>query len=147
MDDGGEGGGFRLFLAFGLGTVLTLLGFALVQAASSGRSRRSTRAERCVRRGAYRLTLDSVRPLGGALVIAVAVVSVLTLSVFLVPIAIWLVVRWALLVPAVELEQHSALGALRRSAALVRRSGSRSARSSSPPPLWRSSRARSWGRC
>ena len=120
LDDGGEGGGFRLFLAFWLGTVLTLLGFALVQAASSRAIAEIDAGREVHPVTAFRLTLDSVRPLGGALVIAVAVVSVLTLSVFLVPIAIWLVVRWALLVPAVELEQHSALGALRRSGSLVR---------------------------
>ena len=49
-----------------------------------------------------------------------AVVTVLSISIFLMPIAIWLAVRWALLVPAVELEEHSALGALRRSGRLVR---------------------------
>ena len=54
------------------------------------------------------MSLDSVRPLIGALAIAVAVVTLLTLSLFLVPFAIWLVVRWALLVPAAELE--AALG-------------------------------------
>jgi len=66
------------------------------------------------------MALDSVRPLVGALAIAVAVVSLLSVSVFLVPIAIWLVVRWALLVPVAELEEHSALGTLRRSGELVR---------------------------
>ena len=44
----------------------------------------------------------------------------LSISVFLLPIAIWLVVRWALLVPAVELEEQSGLGALQRSGRLVR---------------------------
>ena len=44
----------------------------------------------------------------------------LSISVFLVPIAIWLAVRWALLVPVVELEEQSARGALRRSGRLVR---------------------------
>ena len=61
-----------------------------------------------------------LRPLLGALAIAVAVVSLLTVSIFLAPIAIWLVVRWALLVPVAELEQHSAFATLRRSASLVR---------------------------
>lgn len=69
---------------------------------------------------AYRLAIDSIRPLLGALVIAVFVVSLLATSIFLVPIAIWLAVRWALIVPAVELENLSAIGSLRRSGRLVR---------------------------
>ena len=39
----------------------------------------------------------------------------------LLPIAIWLIVRWSLLAPVVELEDRGALEALRRSAGLVRR--------------------------
>jgi hypothetical protein len=66
------------------------------------------------------MALDSARPLLGALAIAVGVVTLLTVSLFLVPIAIWLVVRWALIVPVVELEERSALGALGRSGSLVR---------------------------
>jgi hypothetical protein len=42
-------------------------------------------------------------------------------SIILLPIAVWLVVRWALVVPTVELEDCRALGALRRSGELVRR--------------------------
>jgi hypothetical protein len=57
----------------------------------------------------------------GALLIATAVVSLLAGSLFLIPIAVWLAGRWALLVPAVELERVSTLGALRRSSHLVRR--------------------------
>ena len=52
--------------------------------------------------------------------IAALVITFLLLSVFLVPIAIWLVVRWALIVPVVVLEDRSASNALRRSARLVR---------------------------
>jgi hypothetical protein len=61
-----------------------------------------------------------VRGLLGALAIALAVVTLLSVSIFLIPIAIWLAVRWALLVPVVELEEEGALGALRRSGQLVR---------------------------
>jgi hypothetical protein len=70
---------------------------------------------------AYRLALDSARPLLGAFITATVVVTTLAASVFGIPVAIWLAVRWALFVPAVELEGRSALGALRRSGELVRR--------------------------
>jgi len=120
VDTHGEGGGLRVGFAVWLGTVLVLTGFMLVQAATS-RAMVELDAGRRVRPiPAFRMALDSVRPLVGALAIAVAVVSLLSVSVFLVPIAIWLVVRWALLVPVAELEEHSALGTLRRSGELVR---------------------------
>ena len=44
----------------------------------------------------------------GALVIAALTVLVLAGSVFLLPIAIWLTVRWALVAPAIELEGRDA---------------------------------------
>jgi hypothetical protein len=120
VEPDGESGGFRVALALAIGTVLTLLGLALVQAASA-RAITEIDAGRTIGPvGAYRMTLDGIRPLVGALAVAVAVVSLLWLSVFLIPIAIWLAVRWALIVPAVELEERSALDALRRSGALVR---------------------------
>jgi hypothetical protein len=53
-------------------------------------------------------------------VTAAVAISMLVTTVFLVPIAIWLTVLWALIVPVVELEGVSAIGALRRSAHLVR---------------------------
>jgi hypothetical protein len=115
-----ESGSLLALLVLAAGTALTLLGVAFVQAATAralveidhGRAIGPVRA--------YRLALDSIRPLLRALVIAVFVVSLLATSLFLAPIAIWLAVRWALVVPAVEIEELSAIGALRRSGRLVR---------------------------
>jgi hypothetical protein len=50
----------------------------------------------------------------------VIVVSLLASSLYLLPIAIWLAGRWALVVPVVELEDAGALAALGRSRRLVR---------------------------
>jgi hypothetical protein len=120
LDAEGEGGGLLVLLALGIGIVLTLLGLALVQAASA-RAIVEIDAGRPVGVvGAYRMTLDSIRPLVGALAVAVALAGALWLTVFLIPVAIWLAVRWALLVPVVELEDHSARTALQRSGKLVR---------------------------
>ena len=44
----------------------------------------------------------------------------LTTTGFLIPVAIWLAVRWALLAPVVELDDLSRRAALRRSGELVR---------------------------
>jgi hypothetical protein len=116
-----EGGGFRVGLAVWLGTVLTLLTLALVQAACARAITEIDAGRDVDAQRAYRVSLDSAWPLLGALAIGVAVVTLLSISVFLIPIAIWLAVRWALLVPAVELEDTATLGALRRSGELVRR--------------------------
>jgi len=120
IDPNGEGGGFRVGLGVWLGTVLTLLALALVQAACARALVEIDAGREVGVRTVYRLAFGSTRELLGALAIAVGIVSVLSVSVFLLPIAIWLAVRWALLVPVVELEERSALGALRRSASLVR---------------------------
>ena len=120
VDTHGEGAGLRVGFAVWLGTVLVLTGFMLVQAATSRAMVEIDAGRQVGPVPAFRMALDSLRPLVGALAIAVAVISLLSVSIFLVPIAIWLVVRWALLVPVAELERHSAVGTLRRSGQLVR---------------------------
>ena len=120
IETDGESGGFLVFLVVALGTTLTLFGLGLVQAATA-RALFELDAGRTIGPiHAYRLALRSARPLLGALAVAVMVVSLLASSLLLLPIAIWLTVRWALLVPAVELEDLSRLEALRRSGHLVR---------------------------
>jgi hypothetical protein len=116
-----EGGGFRVGLAVAIGTVLTLLGLALVQAATARALAEIDAGREIGVLSAYRLSLDSMRPLVGALAFAVAVVTILSLSIVLIPIAVWLVVRWALMVPVAELQdRNSWIDVLRRSGSLVR---------------------------
>ena len=118
-----EGGaaGFFVFVVFALSTALTLLGLALVQAATARALIELDNGRPIGPVAAYRQAVPSIRPLLGALVIAVVIVSLLLTSVFLIPIAIWLAVRWSLIVPVVELEELGAVAALRRSGRLVRR--------------------------
>jgi hypothetical protein len=120
LQTGGESSGLAAFLALTIGTALTLLGLGLVQATM-------VRALVALDQGAdvsvldaYRLAFDSVVPLFSALLIAALAVSLLASTFFLVPIAVWLAGRWALVAPAVELDEAVALGALRRSGELVR---------------------------
>jgi hypothetical protein len=120
IDADGEGATLLVLLVVALLTTLTLAGVGLVQAAAARALVEVDEGRPVGPIDAYRLALDSVRPLLGALAIAVIVVSLLTTSVILIPIAVWLAVRWALIAPIVELETHSALGALRRSGKLVR---------------------------
>jgi hypothetical protein len=119
IQTGGESG-LAAFLALTVGTALTLLGLGLVQAATARALIVLDAGGDVSVRDAYRLAFDSVVPLFGALLLAVLAVSLLASTFFLVPIAVWLAGRWALAVPAVELEEARALGALRRSGELVR---------------------------
>jgi hypothetical protein len=121
VQPGGEGNGLLVFFVFAISTSLTLLGLGFVQAATARALVAVDGGESIGPVHAYRLALASVRPLIRALLVAVPVVSLLAGSVFLLPIAIWLAGKWALIAPVAELERTSALGALRRSAQLVRR--------------------------
>jgi len=115
----GQGAGAFAFFALVIGTTLTLLGLGLVMAATacalveldSGRSIGPV--------AAYRISLRRIRPLLRSIALFVLVWVLLSATAFLIPVAIWLGVRWCLLAPAVELEGRSGLAALRRSGSLV----------------------------
>jgi len=121
IDAEGEGGGFLVLLVVAIGTALTLLGLGLVQAASARAVAALDEGRRIGPVGAYREALARARPLAGAFAIAAVAVVLSGASVVLIPIAIWLAIRWALIVPTVTLEGLPALPALRRSGRLVRR--------------------------
>ena len=116
----GEAAGAFVLVVVAIGTALTLLGLGVMQAATAlamieldeGRTVRPIRA--------YRMALRRLWPVLGAIVIAVVVISVMIPFLFLIPVAIWLAVRWALVVPVVVLEGLGPLAAIRRSSRLVR---------------------------
>jgi hypothetical protein len=117
----GEGGGIAVYVAIVLGTALSLTALGLVMAATARVLVEIDQGRQVSVVRAYRLALDSLRPLLGAVLVVAFVVSLLATTVFLVPIAIWLAVRWALVAPVVALERRAPLEALRRSGLLVRR--------------------------
>jgi len=116
----GEGGGLLVLLLVAIGTTLTLFAFGLVQVATVRALVEIDQRRPVGAWNAYRMSVRSMRPLLGALMIAVLTVALLTSSLVLIPIAVWLTVRWALIAPAIVLEDLSAVEALRRSAHLVR---------------------------
>jgi hypothetical protein len=120
VETSGESAGALVLLVVGVGTALALLGLALVQAATVCALIRLDEGNKVGPLEAYRLALRRVRPLVGAAAVLVGVWTVLTTTAILIPVAIWLAVRWSLLAQAVELEGLSAGAALRRSARLVR---------------------------
>jgi hypothetical protein len=116
----GESAGGLVLIVVAVGTTLTLLAFGIVQAATARALVEIDRGKPIGPIQAYRLALEKIAPLLAGLAIAVAAWFALSTTVFLIPVAIWLVVRWILLAQAVELEDRSGLGGLRRSSELVR---------------------------
>jgi hypothetical protein len=115
----GVSAGALVLLSVALGTVLTLIGFTLVQAATTCALVELDQGRKIGPIGAYRLALRRIGPLLGALTIAVVAWVLLSATWILLPLAIWIVVRWALFAQTVVLEGKSAVPALWRSGALV----------------------------
>jgi hypothetical protein len=116
----GQGAGAFAFFALVIGTTLTLLGLGLVQAATACALVELDAGRPIGPVAAYRIALQRLRPLLRSIALFVVVWVVLSSTAFLIPVAIWLGVRWCLLAPAVELDDRNGLSALRRSASLVR---------------------------
>jgi hypothetical protein len=143
VDASGESAGALALLVVALGTILALLGLALVQAATA-RALVEVDAGRSIGPvEAYRFALTKTRPLLGGLGLAVGVWIVLTATAILIPVAIWLAVRWCCL----RRSSRSKVGRRWRHFAAAGSSsvaaGSGSPRSSGSAQLWRSSPARS----
>jgi hypothetical protein len=120
IDTDGESGGSFVLLLFVLETVLALVGIALVQAATARALLELDEDREVGPLDAYRLALGRLGRVLGALGIAVLVITLLSTAIVLIPIAVWLAVRWSLIVPVIELEGPGVREALRRSASLVR---------------------------
>jgi hypothetical protein len=120
VDTTGESAGALLFLVVAIGTTLTLFGLGILQAATACALVEIDAGRPVGPVYAYRAAFRKTRPLLGGLAIAVAIWLVLSTTTVLIPIAIWLAVRWFLLAQAVELEEASAVEALHRSSQLVR---------------------------
>ncbi|MCU0306209.1 MAG: hypothetical protein MUE51_00280 [Thermoleophilia bacterium] len=119
VETAGEQNGLVATLALLLGVAFALLAYALVVAATARAMLDLDERRRATPLSAYREALDSARPLLGSLAIAVGVLLLLNLTVVGIPVAVFLLVRWSLLAVVVEVEEHGARGALRRSAHVV----------------------------
>ena len=115
----GEVAGIAAFLALVIGTTLTLLGLSFVMAATACALVELDEGRTIDATSAYRLAATRLRPLLGAIALFVVVWVVLTATAVLIPVAVWLAIRWSLLAPVVELEGGTGRSALRRSARLV----------------------------
>ena len=116
----GEGAGAWAFLSVVVGTTFALLGLGLVQAATACALVEIDASRPVTAWSALRLALRRFRPLLGAILLFVLVWVVLTTTVVLIPIAIWIAVRWCLVAPVIELDGLRPFPSLRRSGGLVR---------------------------
>jgi hypothetical protein len=121
ISNDGEGGGLLVLLVVAVGIALTLLALGFVQMATAQALVEIDAGRPVGAFRAYRLAFGGLRSLFVALMISVLAVLLLAGFLVLIPIAVWLTVRWALIAPAIELEGLSGLEALRRSGRLVRR--------------------------
>jgi hypothetical protein len=120
LSNTGESAGGSALLAVIIGTTLALLALALVQAATTCALLEIDAGRPVTAVSAYAKTFESVRPLLVAVGLFVLAWVLLTATTVLIPIAIWLAIRWCLLAPVVEVEDRGGADALRRSRQLVR---------------------------
>ncbi|HEX2506088.1 MAG TPA: hypothetical protein VHK22_07775 [Gaiellaceae bacterium] len=120
IDATGESAGGSALLAVLVGATLTLLGLGLVQAATAAALREIDAGRRVTAASAYATAGRRLRPLLGAIGLFVLAWVVLTTTALLLPVAIWLAVRWCLSAPVAVLEDGDARAVLRRSGELVR---------------------------
>lgn len=120
LSQGGEAGGFRVVSAAVLGYLVLGSTILLVLAATTHALGAIDRGTAVGVRSAYRLALARWRPLLGAFLSASVLVGILAATVVLLPVAVALIVLFALYVPVIAFENTSSLASLRRSAALVK---------------------------
>jgi len=116
----GQAAGIFAFLALVVGAALTLLGLGLVQAAAASALVEIDTGAEIGPVDAFRIVSRRLRPLLRTVGLFVVPWILLSATAFLIPVAIWLAVRWCLLAPIVELEDVRGYHALRRSGRLVR---------------------------
>jgi len=127
LADTGRANAFVAGTALAAGVLMTFLALAIVQAATA-RTVADLDAGRPVGvLSAYRGLRGRLGGLVRAPAFVVVVQIVLDLTIVLIPVALFLLVRWSLLGVVAGLEDHPQPGVLRRSAALTRRNWWRTA--------------------
>ncbi|MGA8047253.1 MAG: hypothetical protein WCA30_13405 [Dermatophilaceae bacterium] len=118
---GGEGGGLRVVVAAAAGFLILGGSILLVLSATTYALGAIDRGAHVGVRSAYRMALARWRPLLGAFLSASVLVGTCAVTVVLLPVAVVLILLFALFVPVIAFEDRSSLASLRRSAVLVRR--------------------------
>jgi hypothetical protein len=119
IDTTGESSSMLAYVVFLVGLTLTLFGLGLVIAAVTCALVEIDAGRPIGAIAAYRIAIRRLRPLLRAIAIFVAMWIALTSTVFLIPVAIWLAVRWSLLVQVAEVEGRTAWQTVQGSGRLV----------------------------
>jgi hypothetical protein len=119
IDTTGESSSMLAYVVFLIGLTLTLFGLGLVIAAVTCALVEIDAGRPIGAIAAYRIAIRRLRPLLRAIAIFVAMWIALTSTVFLIPVAIWLAVRWSLLVQVAEVEGRTAWQTVQGSGRLV----------------------------
>lgn len=120
VDETGERNAFTASLVLGLGLVFTLLGYAVVQAATAWAVGAVDRGRDVRAPEAYRAVLPRLPGVVAALLGLAAVQLVLDATVVLLPVAVFVLVRWSLLGIVAGAEDVERPRLLRRSAQVAR---------------------------
>lgn len=120
LDEAGGDNAFVGSLALIIGLFFAILGLALVQAAVARALGDLVEGREVTPPSAYRSVLRDWRVLVRALAIAVALQVALQFSLVLLPVAIYLLVRWSLLAVVVGAEGDTGVSPLRRASQLTR---------------------------
>jgi hypothetical protein len=116
----GQTNAFLVTAALGVWLLFSLMALTVVQAMVAHAMPRTGEDSPVTARDAYAAIRRYIRQLAGGLAIVTGIVLLLELTVFGIPFAVWLIVRWSLFAQCIVLEQLPWRAALRRSAALVR---------------------------
>ncbi len=118
--EAGEQNAFVAAIALSVGVVFTLLGFAVVQAATARAMVAIDAGQSLTAVSAVRSVVPDLTRLLIALAVGVGVGLVLSAFLILVPVAVFVIVRWSMLGVVVGVEHDPSPGVLRRSAAVAR---------------------------
>jgi hypothetical protein len=106
IESTGESAGALVLLVVALGAILALFGFALVQAATVRALVEIDQGHAISPIHAYRLALQKLDSLVRGLAIAAVAWVALFATAFLIPVALWLAVRWILLASTSQLKRR-----------------------------------------
>lgn len=109
-----------VFLAVMVGVFFTVFGLAVLNGATALAMVDLDAGRQTNAVAAYKKVLPKLGSILGVVLIAAVIIGLVSLTTIGLLLGVWLVVRWAFIAQVVLLEDRSALGALRRSAQLVR---------------------------
>ena len=120
VDSAGSTNAVVAFLAFALGVVITVFGLAILNGVTAVAMVDIDAGRDAGAVDAYKRVLPKVGPILGVGLIVALIIALLGSTFIGVLLAVWLVVRWAFFAQVIVLEEVSPVGALHRSARLVR---------------------------